>query len=136
MPGRLLNWPNWPEFTPTKGEDGDDLIEFKKAIVDKYGKDALVKSWLKVCKKLETVTDEIAEKGTSVIPDVQFEDFFSLTPEQKNRLKAIGCFVVRNVVDKEQAAEWFENLKQYVAANRASIQGRPTFDTLYQERQV
>ncbi|KAK5193717.1 hypothetical protein LTR99_006054 [Exophiala xenobiotica] len=121
MPGRLLSWPDWPEFTPSKAEPGDDLVGYKKAIVDKYGKDALVQSWLRTCKELESVTDSIAELGSSAIPEIQFQDFFAQTPEQKTKLKDTGCFVVRNVFSEAQADKWFQNLKEYVAANRSSI---------------
>ncbi|KAI1615027.1 hypothetical protein EDD37DRAFT_398968 [Exophiala viscosa] len=125
MPGRLISWPEWPEFTPTKAEGGDDLIGYKKAIVDKYGKDAIVQSWLKVCKELESVTDNIASQGSAAIPELQFDDLFSLSPEKKTQLKNTGCFVVRNVFSKEQADQWFSDLKEYVAANRSSIKGWP-----------
>ncbi|KIW54106.1 hypothetical protein PV05_06490 [Exophiala xenobiotica] len=125
MPGKLLSWPDWPEFTASKAERGDDLVGYKKAIVDKYGKDALVQSWLRVCKELESVTDSIAELGSSAIPEIQFQDIFALTPEQKTKLKDTGCFVVRNVFSEAQADEWFQNLKEYVAANRSSIGGWP-----------
>lgn len=128
MPGRLLSWPDWPEFTPSKAEPGDDLVGYKKAIVDKYGKDALVQSWLRVCKELESVTDSIAELGSSAIPEIQFQDIFALTPEQKAKLKDTGCFVVRNVFSEAQADEWFQNLKEYVAANRSSIGGTSFFE--------
>ncbi|KIX05671.1 uncharacterized protein Z518_03643 [Rhinocladiella mackenziei CBS 650.93] len=125
MTGRLLIWPDWPEFTAAKGETGDDLIGYKKAIVEKYGKGSLTQSWLKVCKELESVTERIAEQGTSAIPEVQYEDIFGLTAELKSGLKDVGCFVVRNVFSQEQADEWFQNLKKYVAANRSSIKGWP-----------
>ncbi|OAP59814.1 hypothetical protein AYL99_04816 [Fonsecaea erecta] len=125
MPGRLLSWPDWPEFTAAKAELGDDLVGYKKAIVDKYGKDNIVKSWLKVCKELESVTDRIAEQGTAVIPEVQYDDMFSLTSEKKQALKDVGCFVVRNVFSREQADKWFSDLKEYVAANRSQIRGWP-----------
>lgn len=126
MPGRLISWPDWPEFTATKAETGDDLVGYKKAIVDKYGKDALVQSWLKVCKELKSVTDRIASQGSAAIPEIRFEDIFSLSAEQKNKLKSTGCFVVRDVFTKGQADQWFQDLKEYVAANRSSIKGEKT----------
>ncbi|KIX93494.1 uncharacterized protein Z520_10672 [Fonsecaea multimorphosa CBS 102226] len=125
MPGRLLSWPDWPEFTAAKAEPGDDLVGYKKAIVDKYGKDNIVQSWLKVCKELKSVTDRIAEHGTAVIPEIQFDEVFSLTPEKKQGLKDVGCFVVRNVFSREEADKWFTDLKEYVAANRSQIKGWP-----------
>ncbi|KIW91475.1 uncharacterized protein Z519_07441 [Cladophialophora bantiana CBS 173.52] len=125
MPGRLMSWPDWPEFTAAKAEPGDDLVGYKKAIVDKYGKDNIIKSWLKVCKELESVTDHIAEHGTAVIPEIQFDEVFNLTPERKQALKDVGCFVVRNVFGREEADKWFKDLKEYVAANRSQIRGWP-----------
>ena len=123
MPGRLLSWPDWPEFSPAKAEPGDDLVGYKKAIVDKYGKNNIIESWLKVCKALGSVTDRIAEQGTSAIPDIQFEEVSTLAPEKKQALKDAGCFVVRGVFSREQTDKWFKELKDYVAANRASIEG-------------
>jgi hypothetical protein len=124
MPGRLLSWPDWPEFTAAKAEPGDDLVGYKRTIAEKYGKDNIIKSWLKVCEQLKSVTDRIAEQGTSAIPEVRFDEVLELTPERKQALKDVGCFVVRGVVSREQADGWFEDLKKYVAANRASIGGK------------
>lgn len=123
MAGKAATWPDWPEFTASNAEDGDDLVGHKKSIIEKYGKDSLVKSWLKVCKELESVTAKISAVGNSIIPDIQYDDIFLLGPEEKQELKDVGCFVVRNVYSSEQADEWFKNLKDYVAANRQSIGG-------------
>jgi hypothetical protein len=123
MVGVLKKWPDWPEFTKEKGETGDDLVGYKKAIIAKYGKESLVKSWLRVCKELESITENIAAIGSEAVPEVQFEDLFTLGPEKKQELKDSGCFVIRNVVSQDQANEWFQDLKTYVAKNKESIQG-------------
>jgi hypothetical protein len=126
MPGALQTWPAWPEFTTAKGE-GDptgELSQYKKEIVAIYGKDAIRKSWLKVCKELETVTDEISEMGTEGIPEIQYEDLFGLNAEKKQKLKDVGCFVVRGVVSEDLATEWFDDLKGYVAENKPNIGGK------------
>jgi hypothetical protein len=127
MPGRLRSWPAWPEFTPSKAEAKDDLVAIKKTIVDEYGQEALTKAWLKTCEALKTVTDDLAERGTGGIPQIEFEDFFKLSDEEKQRFKDIGCFVVRNVVSKEQADQWFADLKDYVAANKSNVSGSSDF---------
>jgi ABC-type Fe3+-hydroxamate transport system substrate-binding protein len=124
MIGVLKQWPNWPEFTKEKGETGDDLVEYKRAIVSKYGKDSLVRSWLRTCKEFESITENIAAVGSEAIPEVQFDELFTLASERKQELKDTGCFVVRQVVSQDQANKWFEDLKAYVAKNRASIKGR------------
>lgn len=127
MPGQLSQWPNWPEFTFADAEKGDDLVEYKCAIADKYGKDALIQSWLKTCKELESLTDEIAKAGTSYIPEVDYEQLLTLSPEQQQKLMDVGCFKVKGVVSRKQAEGWFQDLKKYVAQNRAAIKGMSLF---------
>lgn len=124
MAGKAVSWPDWPEFTASTAEGGDDLVGYKQVIIEKYGKDSLIKSWLKVCKELESVTTEISAAGNSIIPDVQYDELFTLGPKEKQKLKDVGCFVVRNVYSTEETDELFKNLKSYVAANRSSIKGK------------
>ncbi|CAM1502654.1 Fc.00g074300.m01.CDS01 [Cosmosporella sp. VM-42] len=47
-----------------------------------------------------------------------YSDIFSLDAQEKQKLKGVGCSVVRNIYSSQQAGEWFKNLKDYVAANR------------------
>ncbi|KAH6667542.1 hypothetical protein B0J14DRAFT_642465 [Halenospora varia] len=127
MPGALKTWPSWPEFTASKGEEDltGELIQYKKNIISIYGKEAIQKSWLEVCKELETITDEIADKGTSAIPEIQYDEMFSMGEVEKQNLKDTGCFVVRGIIEEEQANTWFKDLKEYVADNRANVGGWP-----------
>jgi hypothetical protein len=69
------------------------------------GVQSLRKSWLRVCKELENVTTDLAKQGTSAIPEVQYDQLFQLSPEHKQALKGIGCFVLRGVVSQEQATQ-------------------------------
>lgn len=125
MPGALKTWPSWPEFTASKGEEDltGELIQYKKNIISIYGEEAIQKSWLEVCKELETITDEIADKGTSAIPEIQYDEMFSMGEVEKQNLKDTGCFVVRGIIEEEQANTWFKDLKEYVADNRANVGG-------------
>lgn len=129
MPGALQKWPAWQEFTAAKGEADPtgEFIQYKKDLVAIYGEEAIRKSWLKVCKKLESVTDEIADKGTAAIAEVRYEELFDLSSDQKQKLKDTGCFVVRGVVSENLATEWFNDLKTYVADNRPNIGGKKFF---------
>ena len=85
MPGALQTWPIWPEFSAAKGEADPtgELLQYKKDIVAIYGEEAIKKSWLKVCKELESLTEEIADKGTAIIPEVKYEDLFEMGKEKK-----------------------------------------------------
>ncbi|RDW60232.1 hypothetical protein BP5796_11838 [Coleophoma crateriformis] len=126
MPGALKVWPSWPEFTLKTAELDPSYRGYKKAIEAEYGAEALTASWLAVCKKLETVTDEIADKGTSVIPVLDFAEVKEgLSEQRKAEMRDRGCFVVRGVIEKEVVDGWFGDLKQYVADNRADIGGWP-----------
>jgi hypothetical protein len=44
-------------------------------------------------------------------------------PAKKEELKTVGCFVVRGVVSKNEATEWYHQLKGYVAGNKESVTG-------------
>jgi hypothetical protein len=128
MPGATLPespWLKWPSFTPSKGEAGfdDELIRYKQDIVALYGEAALRQSWLKTCAALKELTDEIVLKGTSIIPEVKYEEMLDLGQEGKDELLKRGAFVVRGVVDKQVADGWFHDLKGYVADNRGDIGG-------------
>ncbi|KAK4506499.1 hypothetical protein PRZ48_000231 [Zasmidium cellare] len=125
MPGQLSEWPNWPEFSFVNAEKGDDLLDYKRAIIDKYGQEALTQSWLKTCKELETLTQDICKAGTSYIPEIDYEKLLTISPEEKQKLMDVGCFKIKGVVPRKQAEGWFRDLKEYVGKNRAAIKGWP-----------
>jgi hypothetical protein len=123
--GRLENWPEWPEFRApvALGEDHTELQSYKKRIVEKYGQDSIRKGWLKVCEMLVKSTEKMAKEGTSMIPTMSFEEFQKLDDDAKANLKATGCFVIRNVIQQEEAKSYFKDLKKLVADNEDKITG-------------
>ncbi|TIA71341.1 DUF1479-domain-containing protein [Aureobasidium pullulans] len=123
MPGAVDNtWSPWPQLTlaTAKGVQAG-TNEYTEAIYSKYGAEALKSSWVQVCKRLESITENIASQGNSVIPELDLEDFLSTDMETKHKLKDIGCFIVRHVVSEEQATDWYNELKNYVKDNQAQI---------------
>ncbi|KAI1760132.1 DUF1479-domain-containing protein [Hypoxylon sp. FL1150] len=125
MPGTGDEWPDWPEMTAETGELDPENIKIKKEIVALYGEAALRKSWLAVCERLKSLTNEIATKRTGVIPELAYDDVFTLSDEEEQRLRDIGCFVVRGLVPPKIASDWFEDLNTYVEENKTSISGWP-----------
>lgn len=124
MVGPLTTWPAWPEFSSIPNdEQSDDLANYKSAIIQEYGQEALIKSWLKVCSELEKVTKEIREKGNAVIPEISYSELQDLSIKQKEEYKRVGCFLIRGVVEKDVAEEWFKDLKGYVADNKDLVTG-------------
>lgn len=116
-------WPPWPLFNAQKGENNPENIIYKRTIAEKYGAEAIRQSWLQTCAALEQVTAEIEAKKTSIIPVLTLDEILDASEERKNELKNLGCFVVRGVVPRNEATEWYWNLKGYVEDNRENITG-------------
>ena len=116
---------SWPEYTPDTAELDPSLIDVKKSIVSEYGAQALQVSWMKTCNALVAITAEISKNKTSMIPDMTFDEFMAIDSAGKAELKELGCFVVRGVIDRNEADTWFDDLKSFVDKNDTSIGGWP-----------
>ncbi|KAF9874293.1 hypothetical protein CkaCkLH20_08276 [Colletotrichum karsti] len=129
MPGQVREWPVWAEYAEqgaTESKD-TDFLNTKKTIISHYGAASLRKSWVEVCKKLETVTEEIISKGHGIIPTLDAAELLErgFTNEQRAEVKRVGSFVVRGLIPKSEATQHYADLKQYVADNKGKIQGWP-----------
>lgn len=126
MPAHLEEWPAWPEFAaPTAlPKEEAELLSYKKAVVAKFGEEAIVKSWLSVCKTLKSLTDKIAEKGTAMLPEVSYDEMCNLSHEKQEQMKNVGGFVVRGVIPQEEAEAHFTSLKTFVTDNKHKITGK------------
>ncbi|KAG7406272.1 Uncharacterized protein YbiU [Fusarium oxysporum f. sp. rapae] len=129
MPGPIRQWPAWPEYTSGTAASSKDpeFLKVKKAIIGEYGVEAIHQSWIKVCKELERITDEIIEKGNTIVPvfdTLQVIDK-GFSAVQEADIKKIGSFVCRNTVSKEEAKALYSDLRTYVADNKCSIQAWP-----------
>jgi len=128
MPGLARQWPAWPEFESMKDTQDPDFLRTKRFIVEKYGREALREGWLQVCKNLESVTEEISEKGNSIIPIFDTEAVLAaggLSEDQKDVAKRVGAFVFSGTVLEEETKVLHDELKQYIADNREVIKGWP-----------
>ena len=121
-------WPKWTEFSRETAELIPDNVQYKKEIASEYGETALRTSWLAVCKRLETLSAEMAEKQTSAIPELTYEEGINPSDELKERIRQVGCFVVRGTIPKETADGWFSDLDNYVKANKEQINGMQSVD--------
>jgi hypothetical protein len=127
MPGRITSsrWPPWPQliFNPFKHEPKPEDEQYQKLIGTQYGSEALRRSWIETCKELNTITENIVANGNSVIPILELDEILDASESVRDRLRAIGCFVVRGAVPRTQATEWYHELKGYVEDNKGSITG-------------
>ncbi|KAJ4177394.1 hypothetical protein NW755_013880 [Fusarium falciforme] len=129
MPASIREWPAWAEYASEDAASVKDpeFLAIKKAIIAEYGAETLRRSWIKVCKQLEAITDEIADKGNTIIPTFEtsqvLDDGFTAVQEQE--IKRIGAFVCRGTVSATETTSLYSDLKQYVADNKDSIQAWP-----------
>ncbi|KAI1214220.1 DUF1479-domain-containing protein [Annulohypoxylon truncatum] len=129
MPGVIENWPAWKEFglAPDESSRGTDFANAKAEIIAQYGEEALRQSWLKVCKELETVTENLSALGKDSVPVFQMEEIrnHGLSDEQSATVKSRGCCVVRGVIPEAEANVLFQDMKKMVVENAAQIPGWP-----------
>jgi hypothetical protein len=51
------------------------------------------------------------------VPQVEFSELDTLSPQQVDTIKRRGCVLIRNVVDDSEAIKWREELQEYVKSN-------------------
>jgi hypothetical protein len=129
MRAPIGQWPAWAEYIHESAEVAADpeFLAVKQAIIADYGAETLRESWIKVCKELQKITDEIAEKGNNIIPVLDSTQIIEkgFTDAQRDEIKRIGTFVCRETVLEEETNKVYNDLKHFVADNEGSIKGWP-----------
>ncbi|BGP27636.1 hypothetical protein JCM10295v2_006610 [Rhodotorula toruloides] len=96
--------------------------ELKKALFT----DGLIESWRTVLTALEERTEEIRERGTQIVPQVDFRDLQAgLSPSLKNKIKRVGTVVVHGAVPTAEAEGWKGQIQSNIAENRSLARGFP-----------
>ncbi|KAI1046564.1 hypothetical protein LB505_014149 [Fusarium chuoi] len=126
MPGPIRQWPAWPEYTSENAASSKDpeFLDVKKAIISEYGAEALRQSWIKVCKELENITDEIIEKRNTIVPVFDTQQII----EKRNTI--VPVFDTQQIIENGFSAEQEAEIKRigsfkYVSDNKDSIQAWP-----------
>lgn len=70
----------------------------------------------------EWLTDEVAAvkaEGADAVPQISYRDLSSgeISEALKNRIRRRGCVIVRGVFERQQAAEWNEEIVRYIDEN-------------------
>lgn len=81
--------------------------------------DAIRASWERLLRDLRTEIPQIVEKGSSVVPEVQYRDIANGTVSQEfvDELRKRGVAVVRGVVDEKEARGYKDEIEAYVKKN-------------------
>lgn len=66
------------------------------------------------------------------IPQIDFSEITSLSPEQRDIITRRGCVVIHNVVDDEKALEWKKLLQEYIDLN-PQVEGFPSYNKQFFE---
>lgn len=129
-------WIEYPEDDGSHASD-PDYAAAKKAVIEEFGEQALRESWLQVCKDLESVTKDIAARKSDAVPIFDGAGILSdgFSQDQQDAVKQRGCFIVRNVIPKEEIRDLYRGLRQYVGDNRSQIrtwpEGHPVMFVIY-----
>lgn len=122
-------WPAWAEYASQDAQEANDadFAAAKRAVIADYGVDALRKGWIQTCHNLRSITEEIAAKGSSIIPIVNTAEVLEsgFTPSQKAEIQRVGAFVCRATVPADTIKAHFDDLTKYVTENVNDIPSWP-----------
>lgn len=117
-------------FTKTaKGLD-KSYAEVKKSLITKP--DAVRESWIRLKKELAEGIAEIKMRGSNAIPHIDYKDLHMISLREKENIKDRGCVVIKNVVPKELAESWKQEVIDYIGAN-PQTRGFPKDDKVVYE---
>lgn len=130
MPGKIEEWPAWPEFNSRQSDCGEldqESLAIKRSMIERHGGAALRQGWIKTCSKLKEITKEIERKGNDIIPVFDTTEILQtgLTDSQREEVKRVGAFVCRGTIPKEELLGLREGLHKYVADNKDNIDAWP-----------
>ncbi|GAA5890452.1 hypothetical protein JCM6882_002925 [Rhodosporidiobolus microsporus] len=96
--------------------------DLKKALWN----DGLVESWRSLLSALDERTQEIIERGSDAIPQVQYGELEKgLSPSTLKEVKRVGTVVVHGAVEEKEARGWKEQIEEYINRNRSLARGFP-----------
>ncbi|KAI1792082.1 hypothetical protein LXA43DRAFT_888111 [Ganoderma leucocontextum] len=111
-----------PRFAELKKEIAASIPDFETRAT---------KAWGEILTELDEVTKEIAARGSTNVPEVNFTDLGTLSPERVKEIRDKGCLVIRDIVDDHEARTWQAWLRDYVSKN--PVPGFPDGDKQFFE---
>ena len=74
-------------------------------------------SWERLLRDLREEIPLIVERGSQVIPEIDFKDIDNAPESFSSELRKRGVAVIRNVVPEQEALQWKEDLREYIRQN-------------------
>lgn len=123
--------PTKPSSSKKEGDISDAFVSLSGAkrdpLPDRFrqlkcdlvrGREArIVDSWTRLLRRLRTENDLIADKGSDVIPQVEFADLEGGCRKLQGEIKKRGALVVRGVIPEAEARAYKEEVEDYVRKN-------------------
>lgn len=107
---------------------GSCFSVLKQSLVKPEKKQKIIESFKRLCDVLQQETALIAKHGSSMVPEIDFDDIHNNGGELPKRfaelLRDRGCVIFHNVVLEEQASAWEAELKDYTKRHK-SVGGFP-----------
>jgi hypothetical protein len=75
------------------------------------------KSWDRLLKDLREEIPHIVERGSKIIPEIDFKDLDHAPETFSSEFRKRGVAVIRSVVPEQEASQWKEELKEYIRQN-------------------
>jgi hypothetical protein len=94
----------------------DRYIKIKQQLIQ-GNEDRLTASWKRLLEKLAVENESVAEKGPSIIPQIDFADLKTAPKDFFDAVKKRGVAVVRGVVPEDEARGFKTEIEEYVRAN-------------------
>ncbi|GJN82692.1 hypothetical protein PLIIFM63780_006235 [Purpureocillium lilacinum] len=123
--------PSKPSSSKKEGDISDAFVSLSGAkrdpLPDRFrrlkcdlvrGREArIVDSWTRLLRRLRTENDLIADKGSDVIPQVEFADLEGGCRKLQGEIKKRGALVVRGVIPEAEARAYKDEVEDYVRKN-------------------
>lgn len=94
----------------------DQFRVLKASLVE--GREEIIKaSWDRLLKRLKVENDIVAQYGSKVIPEVQFDHLDEELRNSKQEIQKRGAVVVRGIVPEEEARGYKFELDEYIRKN-------------------
>jgi hypothetical protein len=118
------------------------MMKLKQEIANSYPnfEANATRAWNEIISELATVTDEIVATGPDYLPSVDYKDLENLGQDKLAEIRRKGTVIIRNVVPRDEAEQYKQSLKEFVAAN-PNVEGTPAnnpqyFQIFYTKAQV
>jgi hypothetical protein len=94
----------------------DRYRSLKLQLVDGYA-DSIVAGWERLLKVLQRENQIVAQRGVSVIPELQFSNLDADISRHREEIKRRGVAVIRGVIPEDEARSYKFEIEDYVRRN-------------------